>query len=54
MNGRRITTVTGSENAASGMATPSGLPSSPMCFSNRYSGRLATLIGNNRPIVNSV
>ena len=54
MNGRRITIVIGSENAASGIATPSGFSSRPMLRSTRYSGSVATPSGNSRPSVKSV
>ena len=54
MNGRRITIVMDSENAASGIATPNGLSSRPMRSSSRYSGRLATPMGNSSPTMNTV
>ena len=41
MNGRRMTIVIGSENAACGIATPSGFSSSPSSRSSRYSGSAA-------------
>ena len=53
MNGRRITIVSGSPNAASGRATPSGLSSRPSLSSIRYSGSAAALIGNSSPTANS-
>ncbi len=53
MNGRRITIVTGSENAASGRATPNRLSFRPICWSSRNSGRAAVLSGNSSPATNS-
>ena len=52
MNGRRMTIVTGSENAASGSATPNRLSFMPIFCSSRNSGRAAVLSGNSSPAVN--
>ena len=52
MNGRRMTIVTGSENAASGSATPKRLSFMPIFCSIRNSGRAAVLSGNSSPAVN--
>ena len=51
MNGRRMRIVNGSENAASGIATPNRLSSIPSRCSNRNSGRAAALAGNSRPVM---
>ena len=52
--GRRITIVSGSPNAASGRATPNGVPSSPRLRTMMKIGRIATATGNSSPSVNSV
>src|SRR5271156_2852854 len=50
--GLRMKIVIGREKAASGMAAPSRFSSNPIWRSSRYSGRLATLAGNSKPIIN--
>ena len=50
-NGRRITIVIGSPNAAWGRATPSGLSSRPRLRTMMKIGRIATATGNSSPSV---
>ncbi len=54
MNGRRMITVTGRPNAASGSATPNGLSRIPNWRSSMYSGSTATVSGSSRPSVKIV
>ena len=49
-----MTIVSGSPNAASGRAIPSGLSSSPRSRTRMNRGRIATAAGKSRPSVNSV
>jgi len=52
--GRRMSMVSGSPNAASGIATPNWLSSRPSRCSSRYSGSAPTPIGNRMPDTNTV
>ena len=53
-NGRRMTIVSGSANAACGSATPHGVPVRPRFRTRMNSGRIATAVGNSSPNTNSV
>jgi hypothetical protein len=50
--GTRMMMVTGSWNAICGMITPARVLTRPRPCSIRYSGRIATVIGNSSPAVN--
>ncbi|URN11540.1 hypothetical protein LUW77_04920 [Streptomyces radiopugnans] len=51
-NGTRMMTVTGRPKAICGTITPSRLSTRPRSLMTRYSGVIATTIGNIRPAAN--
>lgn len=53
MNGRRMTTVSGSAKAASQSTRPRMLSTMPILSSSRYSGSAAAFSGHSRPIANT-